>query len=258
MFKLLIVDDEALLRRGIRTLIDFEALNITTVLEAANGVDALKIFKAESPELILLDINLPHITGLELAEQFKTFNPYCSIAMLTGYDYFDYMQKALRLGVDDYILKPLTAKEIFEVLTRLIHNFEQTKRLREVDAVVSNLSTESAPLPELLKPLEISLKETIDQHLFESDFSLSKLSDLLGYNSSYISSLAKTTLGMTFQDYVLSHRLERAKLLLLTTSLKNYEISEKVGFTDVNYFNTRFKIAFGESPKQYAKRNGQI
>jgi two-component system response regulator YesN len=80
---------------------------------------------------------------------------------------------------------------------------------------------------------------------------LTSVAHSLGYAPNYLSSLFKNLFGVPFQEYVLSHRLEKAKLLLLTTSLKNYEIAERVGFEDVNYFNTRFKLKYGVSPKQY-------
>jgi len=95
------------------------------------------------------------------------------------------------------------------------------------------------------------LQALIDQSLSSPELSLTSVAQSLGYAPNYLSSLFKNLFGVPFQDYVLSHRLEKAKLLLLTTTLKNYEIAVRVGFEDVNYFNTRFKLKYGVSPKQY-------
>ncbi|MDH8677844.1 response regulator [Fusibacter bizertensis] len=248
MYKLLLVDDEALIRKGIKTLIDFTKLEISAVLEAANGLEGLSVFEKYQPELVILDINLPHMNGLELASKIKKINPYTKIAMLTGYDYFDYAVTALKIGVDDYILKPVSKQDVTDAIIRLIHSYNQLKVQQEISSVVKNISKENAST----YPVD-SIQETLDSQLYNSDLSLTSFAEKLGYSTSYLSGMLKSILGMPFQEYVLSSRLEKAKLLLLTTPLKNYEIAEKVGFQDVNYFNTRFKQKYGLSPKQYLK-----
>lgn len=246
MYKLLLVDDEPLIRKGIRTLIDFDKLEINTVLEASNGLEGLKVFEQHQPELVILDINLPHMNGLDLATEIKKINSFTRIAMLTGYDYFDYAVAALKIGVDDYILKPVTKQDVTDAIIRLIQGYNQLKVQKEISSVVQQLSKEiiSSNSNEVIQ-------NTINSELYNPDLSLSYLSEKLGYSTNYLSGMLKSILGMPFQDYVLTNRLEKAKLLLLTTTLKNYEISEQVGFQDVNYFNTRFKQKYGLSPKQY-------
>jgi two-component system response regulator YesN len=83
------------------------------------------------------------------------------------------------------------------------------------------------------------------------DFSLGVLADEMGLSTGYLSGLFKKLFGAPFQDYLIAQRMERGKLLLLTTHLKNYEIAEKIGFEDPNYFSTRFKKEFGQTPSQY-------
>lgn len=108
--RLLIVDDEVLVRRGIKSLVDFESLNIRAVEEAANGLEALEIFKTFDPHIVLADINMPKMDGLNFSKAAKALNPKVKIALITGYDYFDYALQALKIGVDDYILKPVSKK----------------------------------------------------------------------------------------------------------------------------------------------------
>ena len=216
MYKLLLVDDEPLIRKGIRTLIDFEKLEINTVLEASNGKEGLSVFELHQPELVLLDINLPHMNGLDLATEIKRINPFTKIAMLTGYDYFDYAVAALKIGVDDYILKPVTKQDVTEAIIRLIQGYNQLKVQQEITSVVKHLSGETATA----HPNDI-IQDTINAELYNPDLSLSYLSERLGYSTNYLSGMLKSILGMPFQDYVLTKRLERAKLLLLTTPFKN-------------------------------------
>ena len=245
MYKLLIVDDEPLIRKGILTLVDFEKLGITDAYEASNGTEGLRLFIQHAPQLILLDINLPVMNGLELAQAIKALDRQAKIAMITGYDYVDYAISALKIGVDDYILKPVSKQDVTDVIAKLIQRFESEQTNREVHNVVNALIHESED------STHHRLQVLIDQSLSSPELSLTSVAHSLGYAPNYLSSLFKNLFGVPFQEYVLSHRLEKAKLLLLTTSLKNYEIAERVGFEDVNYFNTRFKLKYGVSPKQY-------
>ncbi len=283
MYKLLIVDDEPLIRKGILTLVDFEKLGITDAYEASNGTEGLRLFIQHAPQLILLDINLPVMNGLELAQAIKAHDSQAKIAMITGYDYVDYAISALKIGVDDYILKPVSKQDVTDVIAKLIQRYESERTNREIQNVVSALIHESldsnsnnneksstlsdSTTPSLSKSSQEASNSTysseatestrhrlqvlIDQSLSSPELSLTSVAHNLGYAPNYLSSLFKNLFGVPFQEYVLSHRLEKAKLLLLTTSLKNYEIAERVGFEDVNYFNTRFKLKYGVSPKQY-------
>lgn len=247
MIRLLIVDDEPLVRRGIQSLVDFKKLNIGQIEEAVNGEEALEKFKVLKPHLILADINMPKMDGLTFAEKVKALNPAVKIALVTGYDYFDYALQALKLGVDDYILKPISAKDIEEVLQKLIQKMQdealQLETQKTVHALIESKDHEEYDYH--------NIEKIVNKEKFKTNFSLKKLSELLGYNSNYLSGVFKKHYGMTFQDYLIHTRIEQAKLLLLSTELKNYEIAEAVGFTDVNYFGSRFKKIVGMSPKQY-------
>lgn len=255
MYKLLIVEDEPLIRRGMMTLINFESLKIGNCYEAEDGQQGLELYMAHSPQLVLLDINLPLMNGIELAERIKSHNPSTKIAMITGYDYFDYAVSALRIGVDEFVLKPVSKIDISNILFKLIEKYEaEVTREALSDTVISALKQNSLATDQGMNGAYRSqIQAALDQELFNPDFSLTALASQLNLSPSYLSSLFKTTFGIPFQDFVLQKRLERAKLLLLTSPLKIYEIAETVGFEDVNYFSTRFKKTYGVSPKQFVQ-----
>jgi two-component system response regulator YesN len=251
MYTLLIVDDEPFIRRGITSLVDYSKLNIIKVLEASNGEEALNIYQLEKPDIILADINMPRMNGLVFAEKVKADNKEVLIAFITGYDYFDYALAALKTGVDDYILKPVSRKDIEGVLKKFTSILEERNRDKKVSDIVKDLNTEDG--------LDDSgygdkMKKIVHENIGNHDFSLTFMADKMGFSTGYLSTVFKKTFGVAFQDYVLDKRLSRAKILLLTTDKKNYEIADEVGFEDVNYFGTRFKSAFGMSPKQYKKK----
>lgn len=251
MYKLLIVDDEPFIRRGIASLVDYSKLNIDKVLEASNGEEALNIYEIEKPDIILADINMPRMNGLVFAEKVKSDNKDILIALITGYDYFDYAVTALKTGVDDYILKPVSKKDIEGLLKKFTLILEERKIDKKVSDIVVALNSEDEMDDNKYGDI---MKNIVDENIGNHDFSLSYMAHKMGFTSGYLSTVFKRTFGVAFQDYVIDKRLARAKILLLTTDKKNYEIADEVGFDDVNYFGTRFKSAFGMSPKQYKRK----
>ncbi|MCR8968402.1 response regulator [Facklamia sp. 7083-14-GEN3] len=243
MFKLLIADDESIIRRGIKQLIPLEDLGISDVYEAEDGEEALDVVEEFQPDIMLLDINMPKLDGLSVAESIKAKYPETYVIILTGYDYFEYMQKAIRAKVDDYILKPVSKKDIEFILQTAVSKLKDSRQQAEIKA----LGNQTVDIEKRSDIIEEYLKE----YIFQSELSLNLMSEAIGYNSNYLSVLIKDFYGMSFQDYINKERMERAKLLLLSTDKKNYEIAQEIGIEDVNYFITKFKKYYHITPKQF-------
>lgn len=254
MYNLLVVDDENIIRRGIWTFIDFKELGIETYFEAENGREALNIMKTQKVDLILTDINMPHMDGLEFCRQAKEKNPGVKIAILTGYDYLDYAISAIKVGVDDYALKPLSRNDIQKLLFHLIEKKKEEDRFNAVRQTVGELAKSAGASRDT--DLKTRLSDMMEEHLSDSEFSLSFMALSLGYSASYLSTLFKKYFGENFRDYLLNLRLERAKILLLSTQMKNYEISAAVGIDDPNYFSSCFRRKYQKTPKEFKAEAG--
>lgn len=250
MYKLMIADDEPLIRRGIKQLIDLSSLQIGEIYEASTGEEALKVFEEFEPEIVLMDINMPKIDGLSVAKKIKSINSATKIAIITGYNYFDYAQTAIKIGVEDYILKPISKKDVSEIIVKLVSSLQEKKKDKEIEKVLEKITTDFQDNT-VKNNYKILIQNIIENNYSDSQFTLSVLSEKLDLSSGYISIMFKKNFGIPFQDYLLQKRMEKAKLLLLTTELKNYEIAEQVGFEDVNYFITKFKKYYQITPKQY-------
>ncbi|MBJ8326135.1 response regulator [Streptococcus pacificus] len=240
MYSLLIVEDEPLVRRGIRSLVDFEKLSITCVDEAENGQEAWQLFEEKHYDIILTDINMPVMNGIQLAQLIKENSPQTHIVFLTGYDDFDYALSALKLGADDYLLKPFSKEDVLQILHQIIPKIEEAKKKTQLESLM-----EQSPQSEI--------EQLIQDQLSDVNLSLKTLANQLSFSPNYLSVLIKKDLGMSFQDYLIQERLKKAKRLLLTTHLKIYEIAEQVGFEDMNYFSQRFKQVVGVTPSQFKK-----
>ncbi|WP_246552433.1 response regulator transcription factor [Vallitalea pronyensis] len=252
IYKLLIVDDEPIVRKGIRSFVDFEALSIDHVFEASNGSEALTIFKKELPHMVLADINMPKMNGLDFAALAKEVKPDVKIAVITGYDYFDYAVKALKTGIDDYILKPVSRKDIFELLQKLVDKLREEKVTSEINHVVKDLKDQSGIDEQ--DTYQSRLYNLVEENIGNKGLTLSLLAEEMGLSVGYLSGLFKKLFGQSFKEYVLARRLERAKILLLSSDMKNYEITDVIGFDDPNYFSTCFKKKYGVAPSKYKEK----
>ena len=257
MYNLIIVDDEPVIRRGIKSLAFLPRLGIGDIYESQNAKEALVKIEKLSIDIIMLDINMPDMDGLTLAGIIKERWQYKIVIMVTGYDYFEYTQTAIRIGVDDYLLKPVSRSDIEMVLKRMIDKASRQNTKDRIDKINGNTKaanidtetgTENHKDDTLLFP---EVAEYIKKHIYDSKLSLNKMASQLGFNGNYLSSVIKNMYGIPFQDYIGIKRMEQAKLLLLSTAMKNYEIAQAVGYEDVNYFITKFKKTYNITPRQY-------
>lgn len=119
MLKLMLVDDEAIIRKGIRTSIDWSSYGVEIAGEAANGRDALELALELKPHIVITDIRMPVMDGLALSNDLKKQLPDAKIIVLSGYDDFAYAREALSLGVYEYLLKPVGAEDLISLITKL-------------------------------------------------------------------------------------------------------------------------------------------
>jgi two-component system response regulator YesN len=128
MWKLVIADDEPKIRRGIEGILNWHDYNIEVVGEAEDGEIALKVITEKKPDIILLDINMPFLNGLNLLEKLRTINNDSIVIIISGYDEFAYAQKALRFNVFDYILKPVSKKNIEEIIKKAVCKITEDRK----------------------------------------------------------------------------------------------------------------------------------
>ncbi|NLN42272.1 MAG: response regulator [Clostridiales bacterium] len=142
MYKLLIVEDEIWEREGLVDFIDWRQLNIQIVGTASNGIQGLKMAKLHQPDIIITDIRMPILDGLELSKRVKFFLPQCKIIIITGYDDFEYARDAIHAGVYNYLLKPVQKKELLNTINRVIKDILQEKKHVEQIHILKQQVTE--------------------------------------------------------------------------------------------------------------------
>lgn len=127
MYKLLIVDDEAIERKAIKHIISQEDLKISVTEEASNGRQAIAKANVFFPDIIIMDIKMPGISGLEAVSEIKKFHPGCKIIFLTAFNYFEYAQQAIQVGVEDFLIKPANKTKVTELMKKIIEDLDRQR-----------------------------------------------------------------------------------------------------------------------------------
>mgnify|MGYP002691093790 CR=1 FL=1 len=128
VYRVLIVDDEKMIRMGMKNAIDWKKLEVDDVFTAASGNEALKILKEEGPEIMVTDIQMTEMTGLELIEKAKEKVPDLRVIVLTGYDNFEYARQSIRLEVQDFFLKPIDEEDLAEAVKKQVDYLDEQKQ----------------------------------------------------------------------------------------------------------------------------------
>ncbi|MGP0586119.1 response regulator [Paenibacillus timonensis] len=131
MYKLILADDEEDVREGLLSLIDWGSLGYTVMETAENGKEAAELVEKHAPDVVVTDIQMPFMNGLQLSEWIREQYPATKIIILTGYEEFEYAQKAIRLSIDEYVLKPFSAGELAEILTKVKMQIDEEVAAKE-------------------------------------------------------------------------------------------------------------------------------
>ena len=236
--KLLVADDEEVIRRGVAKYIRLHTDRFDKIYEAENGQEAIDLLLKYQPDILLLDVQMPLKNGLDVMKEAERAGLHPIVVILSGYDEFKYAQQALRYGAKEYLLKPARASDILKCLNRL---GDDSLGLEE-----PCVQEEENGTNQLVK----RAKEYIAEHYMEN-ITLSDTAEILGITGGYLSTLFQKSLQCGFIDYLNRVRIERACCYLEQNYFKTYEIAYKVGFRDEKYFSKVFKKVMGMSPKEY-------
>jgi two-component system, response regulator YesN len=253
---ILIVDDEPRTRQGLKKNLDTWANGNYQIMTASNGEEAIQLMKAHKVHILITDIRMPEITGLELLKIAKELNIFPVIIVISAYSEFEYAQEALRLGVINYLLKPISKKALIEAVEEALKEVEKKQRAGLIEKVVdTKLVAANTQNPSNREPI----REAIDyiNNNLKNELTQKEVADHVYLNPSYLSSLFKEHVKLTFSEYVTRRRIQRAKELLMTTNLPINDIAEESGYKTAKYFIKIFRELEGVTPSAYRKTNNE-
>lgn len=245
MYKVLIVEDEEMIRKGLRYTFDWLKSDCIVIDEAANGREGLAKIKELEPDIVILDITMPIMDGITMLEKSANDSIYSAI-IISGYDEFEFAKKAITLGVSEYLLKPVDQNQLFEALERA----KEQVRLRKQYELIKESSVDIEDIEVL--PIDfIQNKPKVSKHVsyliqyieenYNKKISIQDLVEPLGMSDTYLNQKFKEETSYTFNEFVNRYRIQKAINYMKTGEGKIYTIASDVGFSNYRYFISVFK-----------------
>ena len=236
--KVMLVDDEPLVLEGYRKLFNWEKHGFTVICEASDGMTAVSLAHCHQPDIILMDINIPLLSGLDAISAIRQKLPEVVFIIISGYDNFEYAQKAIRLGVVEYMLKPLK----FDDLEKTLSQIRQGLTKKRFSGIKQEKISDDKRIHKIISYLHEHITEAI---------SLKKLAHEFFLHPAYISQLFKQETGLNYHEYLMRLRVDFAKRFLSTTDLSISQIAEMAGFQNYRGFSQVFKRLEKITPSKY-------
>ncbi|MCR2803879.1 response regulator [Paenibacillus soyae] len=258
MWKVLLVEDETFVRESVKEIIRWEEMGFSLCGEASNGEEALEIIKREPPDLVLCDIVMPKMDGLQLLKETRRAGIGSKFVMLTCIGDFESMRQAMEFGASNYILKlSMSVKDLRETLGKISAELTAVKPAAAYSTASEAALRQQPKLPDsgsaidrITHPEVKKIIHYIERHYAE-EITLASLARHVMMGENYVSALFKKKTGETLIHYLHRVRIEKAIDYLRSTDLPVNQIGHNVGFMNDNYFIKIFKRMTGTTPSQY-------
>lgn len=258
---MLIADDETLDLEGMKRFIPWQSLGMEVVGAVTNGFAACEVIENEAIDVLVTDVHMPNMSGLELARRAKARIGDVRVVFVSGYRDFQYVKEALSLKAYSYVLKPMDDQELIEALHRVRGDLDETRKRAETEREWNRLLADGLvrmPPPDsgqerscgrngkLIARIVGYMAERLDQPL-----TLKEVADEFAFSPNYLGQLFKESTGRTFHEYLVSLRMERACELLRDPRLRIYEVAHRVGYRYMPYFSRQFKETYRMTPVEF-------
>jgi len=274
MKRILIAEDEFIERMVLKKILEKKFGDQCEVLEAEKGTQALEIFRSTDIHIVILDIEMPGIKGVQAAEIMRREKQGFCIIFLTAYDKFEYAKKAIAVRAMDYLLKPYSERELISVVDEAIHLTEKYEKVHAEREDESGAGVEETDLslmgdynqtllteegtdegtgeipPSRLNVLVAMVEEYVKKN-FMHEISMQDAARAVNYSDAYFSKMFKQQFGLNFTAYLTEYRIEEAKKMLCQPAISVKDIGVRVGYPDSNYFARVFRRMNGVSPSEY-------
>lgn len=244
MLRMLIVDDERAIREALRIFLDWDSLGIEIIGLYKNGAEAFDAMLDDYPDIVLTDVMMPGLSGIELIARAHGAGMGTHFVILSGYAEFEFAKEAMKYGVRHYLLKPVSEEQLLSVTTEV-----------RDDCLRTLPHARQAPVAEQTGDIVRMIKQYVRENIADSSLSLKRISETtLFMNADYVSKVFARKTGEKFSSYVSRKRIELAKALLAAGSARISHVAEQAGFgNDIQYFSRIFKKTTGMTPSEFAR-----
>lgn len=250
------VDDEPYVLQGLAVALNWEDMGFRVAGCFDDSVAALKSIVAEKPDLVIIDIRMPEMGGLECIRRAAQRGADSLFLVLSGHADFEYARESLVLNVVDYLLKPLDKGMLAAGVLRAREMLDEKHRLRGLLEKADNGDAPQEIPPSRHSGTFAEVLGYVDTH-FQQDLPLVEVAAQFHINPNYLSSLFKKSCGCGFLEYITTLRMRRASQLLLQTDMPIKEIAIESKYSDYSSFVKAFKKHMGVPPARYRKNGGK-
>jgi len=263
MLKVLIVEDEDIIRKGLMHTVDWLSMDCVVVADACDGAEGLRLIEEHKPDLVITDIKMPIMDGIKMLEKALKNYKFHSI-ILTSYSEFEYAKQAISLKVFEYLLKPVDEEKLVCIIENVKKEIHQKKvygnliekaitdnemKLVDLDIYVSPSGGQNHYISEAIKEIKLNYHRKI---------SIESIANDLGVSPSYLSRKFKDVTSQTFLDMLNKYRIQKAVELLNTGKYRVFEVSYMTGFGEYKHFCNVFKKYINTSPTEFVKAGACI
>ncbi len=270
MYRILLADDEQIERMALARRLMRRFGDILQISEATNGKEAVQLYQKEHSQIIIMDISMPELNGVEAAEQIRSMDEDCIIVFLTAYDEFSYAKRAIVIRALDYLLKPCDEEELTAVMEEAMRLTDKASKKEESpwkraereeaekeaaarrEAWPWNPDAEPPKDPETERMNQVAEKiRTYIRENYMNEISMQDAARQFNYSDAYFCKLFKQCFDQNFTTYLTNFRINEAKRLLKDKTISVKDAGMKVGYYDSNYFAKVFKRVTGMIPSEY-------
>lgn len=260
MLKVVIVDDEAIQRRGLIFVINWDQFDCKVVGEAGSGDEAIEVIRQVKPDIVITDIRMPRKSGLDVIADLRD-SVDCEFIIISGHSEFAYAKQALEMGVHRYILKPIDDYEFEQAVKSTVEFIYQKRHVQKLHMESKLQNKEGDFLYKTFGDGQASNRylEKAMQYIAENcekNLTVRDVANVINISQSYLWKLFSENSSLTFNEYLTMCRVRKAIRLLADEQMRIYEIAEACGYKDARYFSNVFRKIVGVNPTEY--RSGEI
>ena len=252
-YTVMLVEDERNILYGMKNAILCYKPQVSDIMTAENGREALELLEERVPDIIITDIRMPEVDGSELVRRIREQGYEMPVIILTAMTDFAIARDLIHYQIQNYIVKPFSIEEILKETELAIGELKKRSQMKMAQKIVKEFPELVETPPSSENQLISQAVEYISSHL-DGAASLNDISGALHVSKAYLSTLFKREMNTTVTDFVTKQRMKEAKKLLLETDMLVSEIYLKVGYQSDKYFIKVFKEMEGVTPLAYRKR----
>lgn len=257
MYKILIVEDEEMIRKGLRYTFDWYNSDCVVIDEASNGLEGLEKIETLEPDIVVADITMPIMDGITMLEKSTEKFLYSAI-IISGYDEFEYAKRSIKIGVAEYLLKPVEPEQLFEALKRAKDQINQRRQFEFIKNSTINIEDIYTLNMDLIKDSfhiskHVSYMINYIMKNYSKKISIKDLVATTGMSDTYLNQKFKEETSFTFNEFLNRYRIQEAINIMKTGEGKVYTIASDVGFNDYRYFISVFKKYTNCTPSDFLK-----